>query len=589
MNKLTRIVVTVALALSAAAACAARPIVLLRSDTTEAFFRGNGGQYELVLSPWRAFFARAHLAAREMRATELASVSEPGVLILPSTVALADEERAAIRARLAAGWSVLGTWALGVRDGQAQWSGYGFIDELFGAAVVAQAPGGDEHFLLPYGETPITSRLTAGKRIYLLPTPEPLLRVRTRNGAARYGNWMRETSPADTLLPGVAFDERDGARRAYLGFIETTWAGAQADIDKLLLGTLDWLAGRPLLVKAAWPYPYQAALLIEMDTEDKFENSLRFATQLERYGLRGTFYSVTSEAARFPSVVKRLASRHEIAYHADVHDGFAKLAPARQDARLKAMIKQMSKLLPDVRAASGFRAPLELYDDTTEQLLRANGLRHHAASPDARDDSLPGFSRAEKAVPPERALVVLPRTWLDDMNLLRSGKLHADGAENMLGTSLEDTLASRGFGLLSLHTQSFYAGSPLERAMMPFLAAVAKERARLWTASGEAFTRWWRSREAVSVATTEEAGGLRIALDVAQPVRGLQLIVIPPNAATPQLMANGTSARLERLDAYRWAIVLPELAPCAATLEVKFYVGGARHQRRSGATISPPS
>jgi hypothetical protein len=156
------------------------------------------------------------------------------------------------------------------------------------------------------------------------------------------------------------------------------------------------------------------------------------------------------------------------------------------------------------------------------------------------------------------------------MNLLRSGKLHADGAENMLGTSLEDTLASRGFGLLSLHTQSFYAGSPLERAMPPFLAAVAKERARLWTASAEAFTRWWRSREAVSVATTEEAGGLRVALDVAQPVRGLQLIVIPPNAATPQLMANGTSARLERLDAYRWAIVLPELAPGAATLEVKF-------------------
>ena len=570
MGRLARILVITALALWSAAACAARPLVLLRSDITEAFFRGNGGQYELVLSPWREFFARQHLTAREMHAAELASLNEPGVLILPSSVALSDEERAAIRARLAAGWSVLGTWALGVRDGEGQWSGYGLIEELFGASVQAQVSGAEEHFLLPFGETPITSRLTAGKRIYLLPTPEPLLRVRTTNGAARYGDWMRETSSPGALLPGIAFDERDGARRAYLGFIETSWGGAQAEIDQLLLGTLDWLSRKPMVLKGAWPFPYQAALLIEMDTEDKFENSVRFATQLERYGLRGTFYSVTSEAARFPAVVKRLASRHEIAYHADVHNGFAKLAPASQDARLKAMIKQMSRLLPDIKAAGGFRAPLELYDDTTERLLRANGLRHHAASPDARDDSLPGFSRAEKGVPPEQALVVLPRTWLDDMNLLRTGKLATDSAQTMLGTSLEDTLASRGFGQLSLHTQSFYAGGPLARAMPAFLASVAKEHGRLWSACGEALTRWWREREALTVTASEEAGGLRIALDAARPVRELQLIVVPPSSDTPQLQANGISTRLERLDEFRWAIVLPELAAGAAELHVKF-------------------
>jgi polysaccharide deacetylase len=571
MSKLARLLVALAAALCALSAWAAKPLVLLRSDVTEAFFVGNGGQYELVLTPWRQFFARQKLTVREMRAAELASVSEPAVLVLPSTVALSADERQAIRARLAAGWSVLGTWALGVRDGAGQWSGYDFIEELFGATVAAQVPGPvDEHFLLPYGETPITSRLTAGKRIYLLPTPEPLLRVRARNAAARYGNWMRETGPAGSLLAGAAFDEREGARRAYFGFIETSWAGAQADIDALLLGTLDWLAGKPIVMKGAWPYPYQASLLIEMDTEDKFENSVRFATQLERFGLRGTFYSVTSEAARFPAVVKRLASRHEIAYHADVHDGFAKLPAAQQDARLKRMIKQMSRLLPDVTQAGGFRAPLELYDETTERLLRANGLRHHAASPDARDDALPGFSRAEKGVPPERALVVLPRTWLDDMNLLRTGKLQDQAARGMMETSLQDTLASRAFGLLSLHTQSFYAGAPLERAMPAFLAVVAKERERLWTPPAEELSRWWRSREALSVSVSDDAGGVRIALDAARPVRNAQLILIAPRAATPQLLAGDSSARLERLDDYRWAVVLPELPAGAAELRVNF-------------------
>ena len=78
MSRLARILVLAALALWTAAACAARPLVLLRSDITEAFFRGNGGQYELVLSPWREFFARQHLAVREMHAAELASLKSLG-------------------------------------------------------------------------------------------------------------------------------------------------------------------------------------------------------------------------------------------------------------------------------------------------------------------------------------------------------------------------------------------------------------------------------------------------------------------------------------------------------------------------------
>ncbi|MFN2645782.1 MAG: polysaccharide deacetylase family protein [Burkholderiales bacterium] len=569
MSKLARLFAALAMALFALSALAAKPLVLLRSDVTEAFFSGNGGQYDLVLGPWREFFARQGLTVREMRAADLASLAEPAVLILPSVVALSAEERQAIRARLAAGWSVLGTWALGVRDGRGQWVGYDFIDELFGATVAAQVPGAvDEHFLLPYGETPMTSRLSAGKRISLLATPEPLLRVRTRNGAARYSNWDRDTGSPGALLAGAAFDERGGARRAYFGFIETSWGGAQADVDALLLGTLDWLAGKPIVMKSAWPYPHQAALLIEMDTEDKFDNSLRFAAQLERFGLRGTFYSVTSEALRFPAVLKRLASRHEIAYHAEVHNGFAKLTTAQQDARLKTMIKQMSQLLPDVKRAGGFRAPYELYDDTTERLLRANGLRHHAASPDARDDALPGFSSAEKGVPPEQALVVLPRTWLDDMNLLKSGQLHEEGTRGMLESSLRDTLASRSLGLLSVHTQSFYAGGPLERAMAPFLASVAKERERLWTPSGETLARWWRSREELSVAARDETDGLRIDLEAAGTVRNAQLILIAPPGSTPRLV--GLSARLERLDDYRWAIVLPELRAGRAELRVRF-------------------
>ena len=569
MNKLTRILLLI-LALAAAPAVAG-PVVLLRSDTTEAFFLANGGHYEMLISPWRQFFARQGIEARELRAEQLGSIKEPGVLILASTVALADTERAAIRARLAAGWSVLGTWASGVRDGKGEWSGYGFIDELFSARVQPELTvTKDESFLLPYGETPLTLRVNAGKRIYLQPTPEVMLRVRARNAAARYGNWMRETTQPGALLAAMAFDERDGARRAYFGFAETSWIAAPADVDQILLGTLDWLQHKPLIAKAAWPYPHQAALLMEMDTEDKFDNSLRFAAMLERQGLRGTFYAVTSEAARFPKVLKRLAGRHEIAYHADVHDGFAKLAPARQDARLKGMIKQLKNLLPDVTTATGFRAPLEEYDATTEQLLRANGLRHHAASPGARDDVLPGFSTAEKGLPADKALVVLPRTWLDDMNLRKSSRLENEAAAQMVLTQLDDTLAMRGFGLLSIHTQQFFAGSPVEHATQRLLQDLPKRGAVLWTAPAESIASWWRDREAAQVSSTEEPGRVRITINAARPVQALQLVLIPPGAGEPRLEAPTLEARLEKLDAQRYAIVLPAVPSGKSELTVAF-------------------
>lgn len=554
-----------------AAATEAAPVVLARSDTTAAFFRANGGDYERLLAPWRAFFARQGIAAREAGLLELPAAQPRGVLILPSAVALSEAERATVRARLAAGWSVLGTWALGVRDGKGDWSGYGLIEELFAAQVAPEvAPGKDESFLLPYGESPLTHALPAGKRIYLMKTSEPFLRVRAANAAARFGNYMREVTQPGALLGAAAFDERHGARRAFFGFAEAAWDSAQADVDRLLAGTLRWLQRRPIVVKSAWPHPYQAALLLEMDTEDKFDNSLRFAEQLERHRIRGTFYSVTSEALKFPKVVKRLAARHEIAYHAEVHTGFAKLARTEQDARLALMVRQLSKLVPDVSAATGFRAPLEQYDENTERALRAVGIRHHAASPAARDDALPGFSTAEPGLSPDQALVVLPRTWLDDINLFTTGLLKGMPAEQMLLGSLQDTLAMRSFGLLSLHTQNFYAGSVLERVFPRLLERISQQRDEVWTPSGGTLAHWWRDREAVRVSTEEQDGALSLRLEVARgPVRNLRLVLMPPEAQAPRLEA-ARGARLHQLDAHRWAIVFTQLDKGVTQVRVRF-------------------
>ena len=549
---------------SGALAAAEMPIVFLQSAATSAYFKGTKTSYEDdLLVPWRSFFRRNHVAVRDAKAGDLASIQGKAVLIVPSTVVLSDAERKAIRARVAAGWSVLGTWALGTRDEKGAARGYGFIEELFGAKVIYDKPAeGEFRFFLPYGETPLTHRLRAGQRMYFRPSAEAALRLRTEHGAGRMSDYGRDVSEPHLAMPVVAFDERDGARRAYIGVPESSWDSAQAEMDALLFGTLDWLKRKPIVFKGAWPDAYEAALLLEMDTEDKFANGAAFAGQLDKAGLRGTFFCLTSEAVKNAAAVKRIAERHEIAYHADLHTGFKKVDPARQDERMKAMQKQLAPLLPQAMKPVGFRPPLEEYDATTEKVLRPNGLTYMAGSNDTTDDALPQFSKVD----PE--LVLLPRTWVDDIVLLRAGKLDTASSDRILLASLQTTLAGRAFGLLSIHSQHFENGGALQRAMPAFLQAVTQARAKVWTTSADAIARWWRDREAVQVTSTGERVTLKVARDG---IKGVKLVLIGPAASKrPKIEGAGDGAQVLQLDDQRWGLVLPELHAGKQELRVRF-------------------
>ena len=184
--------------------------------------------------------------------------------------------------------------------------------------------------------------------------------------------------------------------------------------------------------------------------------------------------------------------------------------------------------------------------------------------------TLPGFSSAEAGLPPDKALIVLPRTWLDDMNLRKSAQLEARAASRMVLTHLDDTVAMHGLGLLSIHTQQFFAGSPVERATQRLLQELPKYGTQLWTAPAESIVRWWREREAVQVSYREQAGGLRITFNADRRVQALQLVLIPPREGEPRLQAAPLKARLEKLDQYRYAIVLPALPAGASELSVLF-------------------
>jgi hypothetical protein len=156
------------------------------------------------------------------------------------------------------------------------------------------------------------------------------------------------------------------------------------------------------------------------------------------------------------------------------------------------------------------------------------------------------------------------------MNLRKSSRLETAAATQMLLAHLDDTVAMRGFGLLSIHTQQFYAGSAVERATQRLLQELPKHGALLWTAPAESIVRWWREREAARVSVREEPGRLRVTINAARAVQALQLVVVPPRAGEPRLEASALEARLEKLDEQRYAIVLPAVPAGKSELSVLF-------------------
>ena len=586
--------------LTSVVAQAASPVCLLRADHSRAFFAAQGADKDRLLAPWRAALSRLGHAACEVPADELAGDAKPAVLVIPSAVALSNRERTSINAFIERGGSVLSTWASGARDETGQWLGYGWLRQVFGVEVVGDiGPDSEERHLLPFGESPLNTGLGAGRRMYLNRSVEPLLRARLHQAgsppaplpagsavplataAARYGVWHRHAHDGVAGLAALTYLEHAGSRRVWMGFPETAWMGAQADIERLVGDALAWALRTPRVALAAWPAPYRSAFLVEMDTEEQFQNARVFAAALDRHGLTGTFYCLTSEAAKFPELTRELALRHEIAYHAERHVGFKDLPGNEQAARLAAMIGQLAPLVPATTRPSGFRAPLESYDRATEIAMRSAGIRHHAADPAASDDMLPFFSRAEPELGPAQALVVLPRTLLDDINFVRMG-VAGDGVRAELLLGLADVERFGGFGLLSVHTQNYAPGGELDRGMDALLGVLATKRSQLWVAPGGAIEAWWRQRARLRLRLLSTApDALEIELSAqapGAPVQGAHLVVMAPAADQVPVLNDGLLAQRRRqeivtaarIDAQRWRIDLPPVSDKPRTYSIRF-------------------
>ena len=91
----------------------AATVYLYGSPTTRAHFAKIGGNYDVLLTPWRAYFAERSRSYKMINDVAELRHLKTGVLVLPSALGLSDAERSAISLYRSNGGSVLATWASG--------------------------------------------------------------------------------------------------------------------------------------------------------------------------------------------------------------------------------------------------------------------------------------------------------------------------------------------------------------------------------------------------------------------------------------------------------------------------------------------
>lgn len=552
------------------------PVFVYESQTTKQYLEKQGARYEVLLKSWLDLLPEIGLTSTRLTKREdIDKIAPASVLILPSAIALNEAERRSISSFHQRGGAVLVTWATGTRDAKGEWLGWNYL-RSWGAEVVDEMPtqANTRHLNLP-GESPINQGLGAGTRIWMTKATEPILRIRPTapqpvgtvpnssmrvSGVGQFLDWARIVDPNRKTEAAIVIGESNvSGRSAVFSFPESTWEGKSQPMQSLIKDTLRWLSRKPVAVVAAWPKTFSSAMLIQMDTEEGFANSLLFSAHMRAAELRPTYYLLSSLAKTNPAVVQQLAQGAELGLHGDIHTSFKGLSRSTQEKRFQTSRSDLAGINGvNLDQVLGFRAPTEGYDGLTEEIMQRLGFRHHVADPERSESRLPLFAKVPGTTF-ANDVVVLPRTQRDDINFSLQGLT----GETLLKAIIDDFEQARttgSMGLLSLHSQNYGAESPFAKAMPQFFEFAKSHRSNVWFPSSSEVEQWWRDRERISLSSRTQANRvvLQVTVSPGPPVKGVNLILTLPQIDIKATVANLPSSlgtvQLDQLDP--WRIVL---------------------------------
>lgn len=547
---------------------------LYASPTTQAFLATAGLDGTVGIRLWEVFLRKYKIPFKKVSSAEQLETSQPGVLLLPSSVALSDAEQRAVVHFRAKGGGVLATWLTGVRDEKGQWRGFDFMSTALGARVLGNTQADEEdNFMSTYGDNPVTHALPAGQRIWLERVQGWYpLRLTGGHAAAEVTDWSRNFvlgKPATT----VVFDEQAQpsgtySRSVVLGYPERLWLSADPhQLEAIAHNALMWLLRQPDAYLAAWPEPFDNAVVMAIDTAEVMQESdLQLAQQLEDVGGHGTYFVLSDVAQKSQAILKKLQARgHEIAYMGDSFAGFSEQSTHTQSKRLETMRQSFQNAGIDLAADAGFHAPMESYDKTTEKLLRDGAFGYYIAFMDATDTRLPVLLNADPSqgtATTPRQIVVLPRTQSGPDDVMEENEPE-DGMKIFKG-ALDVSQRMAALSVLRLPNQSLLTPEQLGEVF----GYLKTRKDQTWMVTAAQVNQWWRARERVQInfQATQGVPVLTVTIAGTQPVVGALAVRVnlPQAYSTLRLKsidATAVTPKVRAVDAWRASVLLDGLKP----------------------------
>jgi hypothetical protein len=544
-------------------------VQIYASPTTRARLTATGMDASESVRTWEVFLRKYKIPYQSVVSVEQLEKLQPGVLLLPSAIALTEREKQAVIDFRAKGGGVLSTWMTGVQNEAGESRGYSFMQDALDVKVVGNTEEqANDIWLIPHGDNPVTHNLPAGLRIWLdRVKPWYPLRLVGAHPAANIMNWGRTVVPEKPSTT-ITFDERIQptgrlSRSVVFGYPERLWVSADPKmLEAIAHNTLMWLLRQPDVYVTAWPHPYSSAFVLAVDSVDPVaEVDLNFARQFEDTGGRATYYVLSEVAQESAEILKKIQARgHEVAFHGDRFKGFTDQSTAEQAKRLDTMQRELKAAGVDIAVNPGFHAPMEQYDKTTEKLLKERSFGHYVSSMDASETGLPFFAPGGAGIEKSaNRLVVLPRTLGGPEDEDRNETKRIKEFLNELG--LVNQMA--GLAVVRIPNQSALG----EAELGEFFGHLKTLSNGMWMATGGQVSEWWRERDRVSVNLESNALAplLKVTISGDKPLRQAVTVWVnlPESRAAVRLVSRNGYAKLPkvvRIDDWRNAVVLDGFA-----------------------------
>ena len=469
------------------------PVVLFNSPRNRQFFPDEA-YYPQALGRWRGLVeglgghVRAAVSVEDLR-----TLTPLELLVLPEAPCLSGEEVSAIHDHVEGGGGLVSNWAVGARDENCEWRGFGTVRDLTGAADVRELAVREALYITVPGGMALSPGLDPGTRIEF--RSEPSLALKLPGPRIFWSDWALNPTPDESgggADVSVATSQNSaGGRTAWFGF-RLSQAATPRDsvsLDRLVQNGILWAAGRAMAAPAPWPNGKRSALLLIEDVEAEYQKALALAALLEDLDLPGTFFVVSRLVLDDPELGHALARVGEVGSHTSDHNPVAGLTYQDQAIRLRRSwteIRGWTGSPPE-----GMRPPEESFDANTLRAWGETGGRYVLAVNQARSGS-PEVHLLRGG----GTMVLLPRLMKDDYNVfVQEGALRTDRLSEAFLEGAEKMRAIGGLAVVAVHTQIVGAGRRLDAVRAVADTAVAQ--GDWWIAEAGDVADWWRARAGV--------------------------------------------------------------------------------------------